>query len=260
MRSTLMILVWPTRAHSVRICRSVASFATTDTRPFCMVTLTSAKAVELARSHAAAPMTSGFRVFMVPLQYTPPGPGHPSRVCRRTVEREPFRRAFETAVYGTSLAPEVVDDLGQDVVEIESRLVLDQRLDARQVGHPARHVLEPRLVGLVVRDVLDGGLRAGQLANALGERLDGDLLHVPDVDHLADGLGLLHELDQRADDVGDVREGARLLAVAEHRDRFAGERLTHEVRNHHPVLARLPRSHRVEEAHDDHRELAFLPV
>ncbi len=51
-----------------------------------------------------------------------------------------------------------------------------------------------------------------------------------------------------------------LRAVAEHRDRFTGQRLPHEVRNHHPVLARLPGSDGVEEAHDDHRELALLPV
>ena len=32
--STLRICVFPTRAHSVRIWRTVASFATIDTRPF----------------------------------------------------------------------------------------------------------------------------------------------------------------------------------------------------------------------------------
>ena len=51
-------------------------------------------------------------------------------------------------------------------------------------------------------------------------------------------FGSDHELQQRADDVGDVREGALLRAVAEHRDRLAGERLPDEIRDHHPVLSR----------------------
>ena len=33
-RSPFTIVVWPTFAHSARICLSVASFATSDTRPF----------------------------------------------------------------------------------------------------------------------------------------------------------------------------------------------------------------------------------
>ena len=51
-----------------------------------------------------------------------------------------------------------------------------------------------------------------------------------------------------------------LRAVAEHRDRLAGERLPDEVGDHHAVRAGLPRTDGVEEAHDDDRQLAFLPV
>ena len=51
--------------------------------------------------------------------------------------------------------------------------------------------------------------------------------------------------------VPDVGEAARLRPVAEHRDRPSRERLLHEVRNDHPVLARLPRADGVEQADDD---------
>src|SRR5262249_61379723 len=83
---------------------------------------------------------------------------------------------------------------------------------------------------------------------------------IPDVDHLSDRFGLVDQLQQRADDVGDVRERARLRAVAEHRDRFARQRLPYEIGNYHSVLAGLPRPDGIEETHDDHRELALLPV
>ena len=70
-----------------------------------------------------------------------------------------------------------------------------------QIREAARHVLEPGLVGLVVRDELDRGGRPAQLAHPLGELADRDLLGVADVDDLADRLGLGDQLEERADDV-----------------------------------------------------------
>jgi hypothetical protein len=72
MRSTLTIFVWPTRAHSARIWRTVASFATIDTRPFCIVRRTSAEAVDAATSEIAIPKSAA---FMMNNQYTPAGAG-----------------------------------------------------------------------------------------------------------------------------------------------------------------------------------------
>src|SRR5712692_5020619 len=116
-RSTLTIFVWPTRAHSVRIWRIVASFATIDTRPLCIVTCTSAEAVDAATSQVAIPKSTA---FMVKTQYTP----------------------FSHDPAGPLLLPEVVDHLRQDGVELMLWLIRDQRLHARQVGHAPRHVLE----------------------------------------------------------------------------------------------------------------------
>ena len=41
--------------------------------------------------------------------------------------------------------------------------------DFRDIRHPPRHVLEAGLVGLVVRDVLDGRLAAGERLHPLGQ-------------------------------------------------------------------------------------------
>src|SRR3954464_6844566 len=58
--STLTILVPPTRAHSARIWRTVASFARIDTRPSCIVTERSANAGDAVSSTAATPATTTF--------------------------------------------------------------------------------------------------------------------------------------------------------------------------------------------------------
>ena len=55
-------------------------------------------------------------------------------------------------------------------------------------------------------------------------------------------------------------ETARLRAVAIDRDRLAAQRLADKTRHDHPVLPRLPRADRVEEAADRHRKLRLHPV
>jgi hypothetical protein len=65
----------------VRICRVVASFATIETRPPCIVILTSADAVETANKETARPKSAD---FMVKAQYTPvPRGSEPGRYFLR---------------------------------------------------------------------------------------------------------------------------------------------------------------------------------
>src|SRR5262245_66472313 len=68
MRSTFTIFVLPTRAHSVRIWRTLASFATIVTRPFWSDSCTSADAVAADRKTIAAPKIMDF--IWVAVQYT----------------------------------------------------------------------------------------------------------------------------------------------------------------------------------------------
>ena len=120
---------------------------------------------------------------------------------------------------------------------------------------------KPDFVGLVVGDELDRRLRSGERrARARRDRRIEISSVLPMLKTWPMAFGSPTSFEQRADDVGDVLNAPRLRAVAEHRDRLAGERLPHEVRDHHAVLARLARADGVEEAHDDHRQLAFLPV
>ena len=87
-------------------------------------------------------------------------------------------------------------------------LVADQRADLRDVGHAPRHVLEPGLVGLVVRDRHDLGAAAGHRLDLLGELADRDFLAVADVEDLADGARLVDQGYHSAHDVPDVGEAA----------------------------------------------------
>ena len=86
----------------------------------------------------------------------------------------------------------------------------------------------------------------------LGQRHDGDLLAVADVEDLARPRAARPPSASSAPTTSrDVAEAARLRAVAVHGDRLARQRLPHEVRDHHAVAAGLARPHGVEEAHDD---------
>src|SRR5262249_49053333 len=53
--SRFTIFVWPTRAHSSRIWRTVASLATIDTRPSFIVSRTSADAADAVHNTSASP-------------------------------------------------------------------------------------------------------------------------------------------------------------------------------------------------------------
>ena len=87
-----------------------------------------------------------------------------------------------------------------------------------------------------------------------------DLAGVADVEHLPVAAFVVEQADQAADHVGHVGEAARLLAVAVDRDGHPGQRLAHEVGDHHAVLPGLPRADRVEQA-DHHRgQLPLFPV
>src|SRR5215212_954906 len=71
---------------------------------------------------------------------------------------------------------------------------------------------------------------------------------------------MIHQLHERANHVADVTETTALFSITVNRDRTACERLLHERRNHHAVLSGLSRSDRVEETHDNRRQLLLAPV
>src|SRR5437667_10775637 len=123
MRSPLTMRVFPTRAHSARICRTVASFATIVTRPLRINSWTSARAAGAKASHAET-----------------------ATATVRSADR--ILKAFSRSI--DLLPAEIVDDLGQDVVERMHRLIADHLGGFRQVRDAARHVFETGLVRLVI--------------------------------------------------------------------------------------------------------------
>src|SRR5882757_6274520 len=95
-RSALTILVFPTRAHSARICLTVASFAMIETRPLRIDTRTSAMAAGARASHVQAA----------------------SAIVRKT-------RMFKSI---DSLPAEIVDHLDEDVFQSVPGCVADHRV------------------------------------------------------------------------------------------------------------------------------------
>src|SRR5580765_1999427 len=220
------------RAHSVRIWRTVALVAVIVTRPSRIESCTCADAVEAARTSRRAPPAIILAVRMGPCQYTRPG----------------------------LFVPKILDYLLKDVVQGIPGPIPDKALDFGEIGHAPRHVLEAGFVRFVIRNEFDRRARPRELAHPIGERADGDLLRIADVDYLSDRLRLDHELQHRAHDIGDVAERACLETVPENGDRFPRKRLTDEVGNDHPIRPRLPRPDGVEETHDDDGQPALFPV
>src|SRR2546423_4956134 len=97
MRSAFTIFVLPTRAHSARICRTVASFATIVTRPLRSDSCTSARTAGAAASQATT--------------------------ASAMVEIENRMLTFPRSI--DLLLTEIVDDLREDIVESELGLVAD---------------------------------------------------------------------------------------------------------------------------------------
>src|SRR5947207_618195 len=163
MRSTLTIFVWPMRAHSARIWRTVAFVATSVTRPSRIDSCTSAEAVEAARSVKRALAAMVFAESI----------GIPASIRVRGL-----------------FVPKILDDLSEDVVQRIPGPVRDKPFYFCEIGHAPRHVLEAGFVRFVVGNELDRRIGPRELAHALGERPDAHLLRIADVDHLSDSLGL----------------------------------------------------------------------
>src|SRR6185369_1561187 len=98
------------------------------------------------------------------------------------------------------------------------------------------------------------------LLHALRELDYGDLGVRTDVEDLAHGVRVIHQLDQRTDDVAHVSKTTALVAVAVNRDRPACDGLFHKRRNYHAVLARLPGTDGIEESHDNRGQFLLAPV
>lgn len=136
MRSPLTIWVRPTLPHSLRICRTDTSRATSVTRPSRNSSFSSA-----ARAGIAVTISTAATVK-----------ANVSRTVLVTVfSIRALARRFKHGQERLALL-KVVDNSGDDVVECDARFVADRSLDFADVGYPTRHVFEARLVRLIVGD------------------------------------------------------------------------------------------------------------
>src|SRR6202030_2212528 len=126
--------------------------------------------------------------------------------------------------------------------------------------HAAHHVLEARFVGLVVRNVFNGGGTAGTLLHSLGQCFDSDFLGVADIDDFADGALRVHKADQSFDGVAHIAEAARLLPGAVDADGGVVQGGLDEIGEDHSVATGLPGANGIEQAGHDDGQLFFLPV
>src|SRR5699024_10395782 len=130
----------------------------------------------------------------------------------------------------------------------------------RSVRVTPLHVLIPLTVGLLVVHVGDRALGTGQLHDAIGQTLDGDLFLTAQVDRLVVGLRRLHQAGHGRDHVIHRAEATALGARAVHGDGFARKGLVHEPGDDHAVAPRLARADHVEEPCDDARYAGLGPV
>src|SRR6266545_3766545 len=118
-------------------------------------------------------------------------------------------KAMATAMKGrdasdgnTVVLGDPVDDLRQRRASFEA----DQPRRFADVGDTARHVFEPRLVGLVVGDQHDLRGASEPLLDELGEVSNRDFLPRAEVEDLPIGTVRLNQSNEGRDDVADVAE------------------------------------------------------
>ena len=125
--------------------------------------------------------------------------------------------------------------------------VADQVRNFGGIGQPTWHILEARLIGLLVRNKDDLGGVLRHLLDQTCQVVDSDLFRVPDVKGLAIRPGMLEQADHALHHIPHPGEGALWHTIAIDRDRLAGKGLPDEAGHDHPVLTCLPGADGVEE-------------
>lgn len=140
--------------------------------------------------------------------------------------------------------PEILDGIAKPVLERHLRFPSELAFRERDIGLP--------LLGVVRRKRLEHELRLSSrdLDHLLGELEHRKLAGVADVDRSGKVRPRVHHEHERVDEVVDVAERPRLLAVAVDGDILAPKGLHDEVAHDAPVVRVHARAVRVEYAHD----------
>ena len=130
------------------------------------------------------------------------------------------------------------DDILEDLLERAGRAETEPRVDLCDVGDLSRQVLEARPISLAVGNADDLGALAGHGLHEPGERLNSHFFIRTDVEDLAGRVGLVHERDVAAENVGNALEAAGLRTIPVDLDRTGLERLLDErleIMRYYPV-------------------------
>jgi hypothetical protein len=168
----------------------------------------------------------------------------------RDGRRAPERRGGGGRRREAELLAEVRDRVREPLVDGEARLPVEDA--AREPN------VRAALARVVLRrgEVADLHLLVDEATDLVRKVEDRLLVRVADVD--GRGVVGIHELDEAADEVRDLLEGARLRALALNRERLALERLDDEVRDDAAVVRVHARAKRVEDARDAHLNALLL--
>src|ERR1044072_3870549 len=142
----------------------------------------------------------------------------------------------------------ILDDAREYIVKADLRLVADQCAYLRYVGNAPHHIFEAFFISFVVRLESYLRIRLDCSPDFVRKFQHRDFVIAAYVVNLADGARVFSDSDERIHHVRNVRETARLRAVAKDRNVLACERLLNEVRNDHSVAPRLSGADCVEQA------------
>ena len=155
--------------------------------------------------------------------------------------------------------------LSKHIIEICDRL--RETLAQLRLGFPVEFFAGQRnvrlaLARIVLRQQLlnQFGLRACQVDDGVGEFANGELVGIAKVDRPREFGPCIHHPQKAFDEVIDIAERARLLAIAVDSDGFALQRLDDEIGDDAPVIGMHPRAIGVEDAHDLDVELVLTVI
>ena len=149
---------------------------------------------------------------------------------------------------------EILDRPPQAFFELDGRLppeLLPRQFD---VGAPLG-----RIVGRK-RFEHDLRARAGKPDYLFGELENVEFVRIPKVDRPDETFRVAHHAEKAFNHIVHEAEGARLIAVAEHRNVLAGERLHNEVADHSAVVGVHARPVGVEDPHHPDVQLVLAMV
>src|SRR3990167_3518145 len=152
---------------------------------------------------------------------------------------------------------EVFDHVPQYLVQLDIRFITYKCIYLSQVRNAAFHVFESFSVCFFIWDQHYRRRRSGNFLDLFGEPNDGYFLIIPNVENIAYGPRMAHQIGETTDHFADIREAPSLLPITKYPDRLSVNGRPDEIWDHHSIPPRLAWPNRVEHSNDDNRQPIF---